>query len=218
MEENELYHHGVKGQRWGVRRYQNTDGSLTIAGQKKAASLRRKYTKLTDEDPNNSYSRKGTNMKIKYKNLTGKNISRYPVSESSKKMQKVKSNKKEDQNKTMKDLSNEELRKKTERMRAEKDYLDAKMNLSSLNPKHESAGKKFVNDIGKKVIMPAVTEGSKRALQNYAQAWIQKQLGVKIKKDVGPEIVDEIKKEVSGVVNEAKQASKQAQSKNQTKK
>lgn len=28
-----LYHHGVKGQKWGVRRYQNTDGSLTSAGK-----------------------------------------------------------------------------------------------------------------------------------------------------------------------------------------
>ena len=32
---NELYHHGVKGQRWGVRRYQNKDGSLTPAGKKR---------------------------------------------------------------------------------------------------------------------------------------------------------------------------------------
>ena len=31
----ELYHHGIKGQRWGVRRYQNADGSLTAAGQKR---------------------------------------------------------------------------------------------------------------------------------------------------------------------------------------
>lgn len=28
-----LAHHGIKGQRWGVRRYQETDGSLTSEGQ-----------------------------------------------------------------------------------------------------------------------------------------------------------------------------------------
>ena len=33
--ENELYHHGIKGQKWGVRRYQNEDGSLTAAGKKR---------------------------------------------------------------------------------------------------------------------------------------------------------------------------------------
>ena len=35
---NELYHHGIKGMKWGIRRYQNKDGSLTDAGKKRLVS------------------------------------------------------------------------------------------------------------------------------------------------------------------------------------
>lgn len=35
---NELHHHGIKGQKWGVRRYQYADGTLTPAGKKRYGS------------------------------------------------------------------------------------------------------------------------------------------------------------------------------------
>lgn len=36
--DNYLEHHGVKGMKWGVRRYQNADGTLTDAGKKRYGS------------------------------------------------------------------------------------------------------------------------------------------------------------------------------------
>ena len=58
MDNRELYHWGVKGMKWGVRRYQNKDGSLTDAGNRRYARDQRenagkkKGDKVGAADPN----------------------------------------------------------------------------------------------------------------------------------------------------------------------
>lgn len=47
--DNSLYHHGIKGQHWGIRRYQNYDGSLTQKGMKRYNASLEKYNDANDK-------------------------------------------------------------------------------------------------------------------------------------------------------------------------
>lgn len=51
---NELYHYGVKGQKWGVRRYQNPDGSYTQEG---LSHYGRKSSSSSSKSPSNRIKR-----------------------------------------------------------------------------------------------------------------------------------------------------------------
>lgn len=52
---NELKHHGIIGQKWGIRRFQNSDGTLTAEGRRRydseSDSIKKK---LYDESVNRS--------------------------------------------------------------------------------------------------------------------------------------------------------------------
>ena len=129
---DELYHHGVPGQRWGFRRYQNPDGTLTPAGRRRANKLAEKYAKVT-----------GKKLIVKKRSVQGN--------------EKPKP-------KTISEMSDQEIQAKINRMRLEDTYMSM---IASRAPKPQvSRGKRFINNIKRNVIAPALVDAGKTLLGN----------------------------------------------------
>ena len=117
----ELYHHGILGQKWGVRRYQNPDGSLTAAGEKRYNGKNGELKKAKDDyriakkQYNKSY-----NKSYAYSR-------RHPISQFTNEKKKSKSDKLWD--KTYEDIDNMLSKKESLRkikIEKEKPFKDAK--------------------------------------------------------------------------------------------
>ena len=101
-----LYHHGIKGQRWGVRRYQNEDGTLTDVGKKRNESIKNNLNASKKLFESTSQTTKSS--KQLYDQLGS-----------------FKTNKK---TKDVSKMSDKELQEKVKRMNLERQYSDLSAN------------------------------------------------------------------------------------------
>lgn len=170
--ENELYHYGRIGMKWGHHKYRDKFGVLTPEGQAHKTSLESLHDKLSSASLTKKGMLKKQQIEKEYMQLTGKNItdSRDPT---------TKPNPSKPTNlskKSVKDMSNEELRAYNERKQLEQTY-------QNFQPKQkQSLGKKFVESAAKNVLAPMAVQMGQKFAEKIAMDKLGMELNISSKK------------------------------------
>ena len=116
---NEIKHHGIKGQKWGRRRYQNPDGSLTAAGRERYGT-KENFESRYDEDVKAGI-KAGKKLANGSKDLT-KAAKEYEEVRNIKKQKKINKAVEDAAREKARNMSDQELRDAVNRLNMEENY------------------------------------------------------------------------------------------------
>ena len=147
----ELYHHGILGMKWGVRRFQNPDGSLTAEGK-----IRYRY----DEKKGKYVKRSGSEVRKLRKEAKKK-----AAAAAAKKIRSPREKK-------ITEMTDKQLEKYIKRMQLEKQAIGLRNDVNNMDPKPLTKGQQFVKKYIDGMLLPHLQQnGSKYldALVKYAE-------------------------------------------------
>lgn len=136
---DEIYHHGIPGQKWGVRRFQNPDGSLTSEGRKRyskgGGERTTKVQKTGSHKSGKDFVKGAAAVSVKAASRLGEGVARGVKTKLAEKMPFM--------------LNDEELEKYRDRLRRENTYRSEMANRRELKRRAQGDqfAKKLIQDV-----------------------------------------------------------------------